>query len=157
MSNYYHEPTAILLHYCRYPNESNWVNKPINSLFNIYRFTIPQTFAKFELRNAILQGLSEKYPQYVYALCVQILRGLDRSTFDVTARFTWRWNERYDKNTLEPVTEQQVEQVLELALRNCEWSKAEIENWLEISVKQAFRFCRGKIMEGFITARGLDV
>lgn len=139
--------TAILLHYCRYPNESNWVNKPINSLFNIYRFTIPQTFAKFELRNAILQGLSEKYPQYVYALCVQILRGLDRSTFDVTARFTWRWNERYDKNTLEPVTEQQVEQVLELALRNCEWSKAEIENWLEISVKQAFRFCRGKIME----------
>ena len=139
--------TAILLHYCQYPNTSNWANKPINSLVNIYRFGLPQTFARFDMRYAILQGVAVRYPQYVYALCLQMLRGLDMQVYDVTARFTWRWNERYDDTKLEHVTKQDIEKIVELALQYCAWSKEDIENWLELSAKQIIGFCRGRIMD----------
>lgn len=139
--------TAIMLHYCRYPNTSNWVNKPINSLVNIYRFGLPQTFARCEMRYEILQGMAVRYPQYVYALCMQLLRGLDREVYDVTARFTWRWNERYEDTKMERVTKQDIEKIVELALGQCAWSKEDIENWLELSTKQIIGFCRGRIME----------
>lgn len=139
--------TAILLHYCQYPNDSNWVNKPINSLYNIYRFALPQTFARCEMRYEILQGMAVRYPQYVYALCMQLLRGLDREVYDVTARFTWRWNERYEDTKMERVTKQDIEKIVELALGQCAWSKEDIENWLELSTKQIIGFCRGRIME----------
>lgn len=139
--------TAILLHYCQYPNTSNWENRPINSLFNIYRFAISQTFASFEQRYEILEALSANYKPYIYALCMQMLRGLDRPMLDVGARFTWRWNERYDDNMVTKPTYGQMAQIVDLALRNCEWSKEEIKNWLKLSVMQLFGFRRERILE----------
>ncbi len=139
--------TAILLHYSQYPNTSNWVNKPINSLFNIYRFAIPQTFASFDQRYKILEGLSVNYKPDIYALCMQMLRGLDRPMLDVGARFTWRWNERYDDTMVTMPTYVQMSQIVDLALKNCEWRKEEIQNWLKLSTMQLFDFCRERILE----------
>ena len=48
---YLNRVTKLLLRYSKYKNESNYVNKPINSLLNIYRLYQPQTYANFAASN----------------------------------------------------------------------------------------------------------
>lgn len=140
--------TAILMHYCKYPNESGYVNKPINSLYNIYRFPVPQTFATFEQRLAILNQLSENNSVYIYDLCMRILKGLDSTAFDTTVRFAWRWNERYDNTSLNKTfTYKEIESIVELAMRHCSWSKYEIESWLNLSTSPMLVYNRTEILD----------
>lgn len=47
---YLQRVTVILLELCRFPNDSNYSNRPSDSLYNIYRFSFPQTLATFSQR-----------------------------------------------------------------------------------------------------------
>lgn len=73
--------TTLLLEFCRYPNDSNYSNSPINSLYSIYRFCLPQTFADFSQRIGILQALSKRYPKEVSDLCLKLLDGIKQTFF----------------------------------------------------------------------------
>lgn len=83
--------TALLLEFCKYPNDSNYSNKPSASLYNIYRFSLSQTFADFPSRLEILRSLSKRYPKEVSELCYNLLDGIKQTIFIPTSHFRWRY------------------------------------------------------------------
>lgn len=85
--------TALLLEFCKYPNDSNYSNKPINSLYSIYRFRLPQTLADFNQRIDILQAISKRYPKEVSDLCIKLLDGISQTVFMPNSHFRWRYSE----------------------------------------------------------------
>lgn len=86
--------TALLLEFCKYPNDSNYSNKPINSLYCIYRFRLPQTLADFNSRLEILQSLSKRYSKEVSDLCIKLLDGINQKVFMPNSHFRWRYSDR---------------------------------------------------------------
>ena len=57
--DYIYRATSLLLRFSTYKNESNYANKPTNSLAEIFRFQWPQTFASFD--NPIFDTLILRY------------------------------------------------------------------------------------------------
>lgn len=86
--------TALLLEYSKYPNDSNYSNRPINSLYSIYRFVLPQTLADFKHRIEILKMLSQRYAKEVCGLCIKLLEGINQSTFMPSSHFRWRYSDQ---------------------------------------------------------------
>jgi addiction module HigA family antidote len=50
--------------------DDNWVNKPDNSLFSIFRSWMPQTAASLEERKAALEVLTKRSPSIAWQLCL---------------------------------------------------------------------------------------
>jgi addiction module HigA family antidote len=50
--------------------DDNWVNKPDNSLFSIFRSWMPQTAASLEERKAALEVLTKRFPSIGWQLCL---------------------------------------------------------------------------------------
>ena len=86
--------TSILLNFCKFPNDSNYANRPIASLYNIYRFSLPQTLAAFSQRLGILQSLSKQYPKELSELCYKLLDGIGQTIFMPTSHFRWRYSDQ---------------------------------------------------------------
>lgn len=86
--------TDLLLDFCNYPNDSNYANKPSNSLYDIYCLLYPQTLANFEKRLGVLQLLSKKHPKGVCDLCFRLLDGISQTVFSPTSHFRWRWADK---------------------------------------------------------------
>lgn len=142
------QATDILLYLCKYQNGSNWTNRPINTLYNIYQFLLPQTFADFDNRFTILKSLSTKYPEAISTLCIRILKGLEARTFFPTARFQWRWAELYkEQQCVFPMQEEHVRQVLTLSFELCKWTKDEISTFIELSTIPYMFFVRATILD----------
>lgn len=53
--------------------EDNWVNRPINSLFAIYRSWMPQTAASLQERIISLKALARKFPEIGWKVCMEQL------------------------------------------------------------------------------------
>ena len=51
--------------------DDNWVNKPDNSLFAIFRSWMPQTAASLDQRKAALEALKRRFPEIGWQLCLQ--------------------------------------------------------------------------------------
>lgn len=86
--------TDLLLDFCNYPNDSNYANKPSNSLYDIYCLLYPQTLVNFEKRLGVLQLLSKKHPKGVCDLCFRLLDGISQTVFSPTSHFRWRWADK---------------------------------------------------------------
>ncbi len=143
--------TDILLYLCKYPNNSNWTNRPINTLYNIYKFLLPQTFADFDNRFTILKSLSSKYPETIFTLCVKILKGIEAHTLFPTSRFQWRWAELYkEEQYVFPIQELHVRQILSLSLGLCKWTKEEIYIYIELSTMPFMYFVRATLLDVII-------
>lgn len=135
--------TDILLYLCKYPNESNWANKPINSLMEIYRFRLPQTYATFDQRMDILHNLSGKYPDEVRILCFKELKGISSMVFTHTSQFKWRWMERqFTPKYIESIPAEYVQRVVDLMLQLTQWTNDDICDYLELSSNDYMRFSR---------------
>jgi hypothetical protein len=50
--------------------DDNWVNKPDNSLFSIFRSWMPQTAASLDERKAALEVLTKRFPSIGWQLCL---------------------------------------------------------------------------------------
>lgn len=135
--------TDILLYLCKYPNDSNWANKPINSLMEIYRFHLPQTYANFDQRMDILHNLSGKYPGEVRILCFKELKGISSTVFTHTSQFQWRWMERqFTPKYIESIPAEYVQRVVDLMLRLTQWTNDDICEYLELSSNDYMRYSR---------------
>ncbi|MCG8318767.1 MAG: HigA family addiction module antitoxin [Cytophagales bacterium] len=62
--------TAILARLSQIKIDDNWANKPINSLFSIFRSWLPQTAADIEERKLALEYLIRKYPDIGWKICI---------------------------------------------------------------------------------------
>lgn len=83
--------TSLLLEFCKFPNDSNYSNRPSASLYNIYRFSLSQTLVNFPKRLEILQLLSKRYPKEISEFCFKLLDGIKQTVYMPTSHFRWRY------------------------------------------------------------------
>lgn len=136
--DYLSRVTNILLSLCSYENDSNWANRPINSLYEIYRFLMPQTFAPISLRVDILTQMASIYPQVVRTVCIRMLKGLSNPVLNCNPHFRWRWAERIEPNPTKisfPL-QKDLDKVVDLLLNLSSWTETEICELVELSMEQ---------------------
>lgn len=80
----------ILLELSKCHNESNYVNRPIEALKNIFCIWNPQTNASQETRIQVLETLGKKDPKVCFELGVLLLSQLDHQFF-VSGYSSLRW------------------------------------------------------------------
>ena len=132
--------TAILLDFCKYPNDSNYSNKPINSLLAIYRFTLPQTLADFNQRIDILQALINRFPKEVCDLCIALLNGIGQTVFMPSSHFRWRYSDQIsDPEYVYPIPAGNVIKMTELVLSIIEVNPDNLCKLIELSTNDYMR------------------
>lgn len=146
--DYLSRVTNILLPLCSYENNSNWANRPINSLYEIYRFLMPQTFAPISLRVDILTKMASIYPQVIRTLCIRMLKGLSNPVLNCNPHFRWRWAERIEpnQNRIPLPLKEDLDKVVDLLLNLSTWTETEICELLELSMEQYVGGCCPQIV-----------
>lgn len=148
--DYIYRASSLLLRFSTYKNESNYVNKPANSLAEIYRFQWPQTFAKFENRLEVLTSLSTSFKSQICELCFQILNDLGPGTFSQTHFYKWRHFSDLSspKYILAPVDN--LKAVTKLLLSCTTFSEDDVCKLLKLSTNKRVSCCRKDILDAII-------
>ncbi len=145
---YLFDTTDILMHLCSYPNDSNYANKPINTLLSIYRFGLPQTYAPFETRLEILKSCATKHLKTISTLCVLLLKGLSEHAFMPNAHFRWRMRERKESpNYIPSIPTTHVIAIVQLLLATSEFSVESIKEMVNLSFDNYLRGCRTMFLD----------
>ena len=145
---YLFDTTDILMHLCSYPNDSNYANKPINTLLSIYRFGLPQTYAPFETRLEILKSCATKHPKTISSLCVLLLKGLSEQVFMPNVHFRWRMRERKESpNYIPSRPTTHVVSIVQLLLATSEFSVENIKEMVNLSFDNYLRGCRTMFLD----------
>lgn len=134
-AEYLNRVTRLLLRFTEYANESNYENRPINSLYNIYRFFLPQTYVSFDDRMTILEAFLPKYKKSVFIICKRICESLNRgSMLAPTVHFKWRLFGMLEapKNCFYP-TLSELNRITDLMLRCCDYTGDSVAEIITIS------------------------
>lgn len=148
--DYIYRASSLLLRFSTYKNESNYANKPANSLVEIYRFHLPQTFVKFENKIEVLTSLSASYKSQIFTLCFQILDGLFSERFSQTQFYKWRHFSDLSSPEYMPVPVDNVKAVTVLLLNCTIFSEEDICMLLKLSTKKWMSCCRTDILNAII-------
>lgn len=124
----------ILIRLLSYPVPSNNAQKPLESLKNIFRYVLPQTFVPCKDRIKIHGRLCKKYPNYAYILSMLVVKSLTDNIYNLNYTFTWR---DYDKEPLKegkryPLFED-VDVIVTRVLEYCEYTTEQVCELLSIS------------------------
>lgn len=134
-AEYLNRVTRLLLRFTEYANESNYENRPINSLYNIYRFFLPQTYVSFDDRMTLLEAFLPKYKKSVFIICKRICESLNRgSMLAPTVHFKWRLFGMLEapKNCFYP-TLSELNRITDLMLRCCDYTGDSVAELITIS------------------------
>lgn len=145
--DYIYRATSLLLRFSTYKNESNYVNKPINSLAEIFRFQLPQTFAKFENKIEVLTSLSSSFRTLICELCFHILNSLGAETFSQTHFYKWRHFSDLSSPKYIRVPIDNVKAVTKLLLNCTTFSEDDICTLLKLSTNKWMSCCRTDILD----------
>ena len=148
--DYIYRATSLLLRFSTYKNESNYSNKPANSLAEIFRLLLPQTFAKFEDRIKVLTSLSVSFKSQICELCFRILDGLRPGTFSQTHFYKWRHFSDLSSPEYVPVTVDNVKAITKLLLSCTTVSEDDICKLLKLSTNKWMSCCRTEILNAII-------
>lgn len=145
---YLMQVTTLLLKLSEYENESNYANKPINSLKNIYRFVSPQTLVPFEDRLKILRLCASKYRKGVFELCLMICKSLQRGILDTNHCYRWRlFGELKTPIIDNRVTVEELNGIVYLMLQCCGFSISEITELITLSFNNFMNCCRSIVID----------
>lgn len=140
--------TRLLLRYSKYQNESNYENRPINSLYNIYRFYLPQTYATFEERMTVLRACASSFPDEIYKLCVRICKSLLERTFLYNHYYRWRlFGELRTIMHTSIVSDNELQEVVALMLQCCNYSTEKALELLSLTSNKNMNSCRRLIVD----------
>lgn len=145
--DYIYRVTSLLLRFSEYENNSNYVNKPENSLAEIFRFQLPQTFAKFEDKIEVLTSLSSSFRTQICELCFRILGALGPGTFSQTHFYKWRNFSAHSSPKCVSVPVDNVEAVTKLLLNCTNFSEDDICTLLKLSTNKWMDCCRTDILD----------
>lgn len=146
--NYLNKVTNLLLMYSEYENESNYANRPINTLCNIYRLLLPQTYVTFEDRMTLLRAYSSKYKETVFRLCLRMCESLNGGVFEPNQHFRWRmFGEIENPKYLKPITIDELNVVVTLMLECCSYSEENITELLSLSFNKNMWGSRNLIID----------
>ena len=132
--DYLNSVTNLLLQYSEYKNESNFSNKPINSLYNIFRVFMPQTYATYKERMTILNACASKNQNIVYEICKRICESLNGCVLDTNQCYRWRlFGELRSSKYVDRVSVEQLNDVVALMLQCCDYSPKAITDLITLS------------------------
>lgn len=101
MPEYLIRVSLILAQLAQIPNESNYVNKPINSLVDIYRLWLPMTSVDAENRCNAIRRICKSYPEIGLDLCFKLANKYDQQHISYSSRVSrWRLKDVVDRNTV---------------------------------------------------------
>lgn len=155
--DYIYRATSLLLRFSTYKNESNYANKPANSLAEIFRFQWPQTFAKFENRIEVLTSLSASFKSQICELCFRILDGLGSRTFSQTQFYKWRHFSDLSSPKYVSVPVDNLEAVTKLLLNCTTFSEDDICKLLKLSTNKWMSCCRTDILDAITERKNIFV
>lgn len=145
---YLKDTTEILMELCTYPNDSNYSNRPINSLSQIYRFLLPQTYCSLDYRIEVLHSLVENHQKMVYQVCLAMLKGIENHSFIQTSHFKWRLrNKKHFPKYLNEIRTNDVVKVAQLMLDTSVFSSEEMWEILEVSSNRNMDCCRPILLD----------
>ncbi len=150
--DYIYRASSLLLRFCVYKNDSNYANKPANSLVEIFRFQLPQTFAKFENRIEVMTSLSATFKSQICELCFRILDSLRPGALSPTHFYKWRHFSDLSSPKYVPVPVGNVKAVTKLLLSCTTFSEDDICTLLKLSTNKWMSCCRADILDA-ITER----
>ena len=134
-AEYLNRVTRLLLNFTEYANDSNYENRPINSLYNIFRFFLPQTYVPFGDRMTILESLAPKYKKSIFILCKRICESLNAGNILApSVHFKWRMFGMLEtpKSCLYP-TLSELNRIIDLMLQSCDYNGDSIAELITIS------------------------
>lgn len=134
--DYLNSVTNLLLQYSEYKNESNFSNKPINSLYNIFRVFMPQTYATYKERMTILNACASKNQNIVYEICKRICESLNGCVLDTNHHYRWRlFGELNSSKNVDRMSLEQLNSVVALMLQCCDYSTEAITDLITLSTQ----------------------
>ena len=134
--DYLSRVTNLLFRYSEYENESNYANKPINSLYHIYRFFMPQTHASFDERMTVLNAYASRYQSIVYKLCKKACESLNGCVLETNHYYRWRlFGKLKLLKYVNQVTIKQLDDVMTLMLQCCDYSPEAITDLISLSTQ----------------------
>lgn len=144
---YLHRVTRLLLRFSAYKNDSNWANRPTNSLYHIYRFYLPQTYASFEDRMTILRALITNDKEAIYNLTYKVCESINDRTLEFNNHFKWRlFGKLKSPRHIERVTIEELNTVVGLMLQSCDYSEKKISELISLSFKTYMKEARTSIL-----------
>lgn len=148
--DYIYRASSLLLRFSTYKNESNYVNKPANSLAEIYRFQWPQTFVKFENRVEVLTSLSTSFKSQICELCFRILNEFGLRIFSQTHIYKWRYFSDLSSPKYISVSVDNLKAVTKLLLSCTTFSEDDICKLIKLSTNKWMSCCRRNILDAII-------
>jgi hypothetical protein len=139
----------ILGKLCEFPNDSNYGNKPINSLEHILHFILPQTYAGEKERDSVLCTLSKKNPKVGSILILKLLQDLSvGGVCELTVHYSWRlYDRRNDPKHITPVHPDRVRNAGQIMLGVIELTTDNVNKLIKLSLHHNMRCIRGMILE----------
>lgn len=146
--NYFNRVTLFLLRFSKYKNESNYGNRPINSLLNIFRFYQPQTYVSFEDRMTVLSSLILSNKEVLFDLCKRVCESIFPMGLMLNSHFKWRLfgNLKFSL-TEKMVTVEELNVVVDLMLRCCGYSAENISDLISLSSNSYMSCCRSLMID----------
>lgn len=144
--DYIYRASSLLLCFSTYKNESNYANKPTNSLAEIFRFQWPQTFANFDNRIQVLTSLSASFKSEICKLCFRILEGLEPRVFSQTHFYKWRHFSDLSSPKYISVPVDNLKAITKLLLSCTTFSEDDICKLLKLSTNKWMSCCRAEIL-----------
>lgn len=148
--DYIYRATSLLLRFSTYKNESNYANKPTNSLAEIFRFQWPQTFASFDNRIQVLISLSSSFKSEICKLCFRILESLGPRMFSQTHFYKWRHFSDLPSPKCISVPVDNLKAITKLLLGCTTFSEDDICKLLKLSTNKWLICCRTDILNAII-------
>lgn len=132
---YLYRVTKLLLQFSEYKNESNYANKPENSLRNIFSLFLPQTYVLFEDQMQILNYYALSYQSAVYEICKYNCDSLKGGPLEYNKHFRWRlFGDLKTTKSINQVTLDQLEEVVLLMLQCCDYSPEALVDIISLSL-----------------------
>lgn len=146
--NHLNRVTNLLLKYSEYANESNYANRPINSLYNIYRFYLPQTYLTYKDRMTLLRAFSSKYKETIFRLCIRMCESLNGGALEPNQYYRWRMFGKIETpKYIEQITIDELTEVATLMLQCCSYSAEKASELLSLTFDKNISSCRGLIVD----------
>lgn len=119
--------SLILAELAQIKNDSNHLNKPLNSLASIYQICYPQTFATVLERNKALKTVVQKYPKQGFELCMKLSEKLNYNVVMSTHSMRWRLFGKYlDKFVKYNDIYVSIGEIIQLMVQSCDESETQI-------------------------------
>ena len=145
---YLSEITSLLLRYSEYENNSNYVNKPINTLYNIFRLILPQTYAPFDYRIKILNINAKKHKDVVFKLCLMVCKSLENNAFTSNHYYKWRLRDKLEsKKNIDPISIKHLGDVVTIMLQCCNYSAEMMVELITLSSNSYMNGVRDMIID----------